>query len=108
MLSIAIFLITAWLAFACLYYSLYTLSLCEPQNAFRGVLPKSWVFLQFLYFGLVTLATVGFGDIVPNSLIAQICVALEIFLGFATIVFLFFAISTTFTFDEKLDHPERP
>lgn len=115
MLGIAFFLSTAWFAFACLYYCAYVLGppcvvgppCPDSAAAFRNLLP-GWQFPQFLYFSLVTLATVGFGDIVPNTLTSQMCVALEILLGFASIVFLFFTLSTTFTFDGDLDAPKPP
>ena len=109
MLGIGFFLFTAWFAFGCLYYCAYVLGPPEQDQgaAFRNLLPN-WLFPQFLYFSLVTLATVGFGDIVPNTLSTQMCVALEILLGFTSIVFLFFTLSNTFTFDENLDAPEPP
>lgn len=42
---------------------------------------------HFVYFSVITFATVGYGDIVPVSEIARLVVMLEIFLSFFLVVF---------------------
>lgn len=103
MFGISVFLFSVAFAFACIYYSIYTLSYCGQEMAFHGVNSDRWVFPQFFYFSLVTLATVGFGDIFPQTFIAQAYVAIEILVGLGSIVFLLFSLSTTFSFDKNLD-----
>lgn len=108
MLGIALFLLTAWFAFTCIYYRLYMFSLDEHVRAFDGLVDQNFVFVRFLYFSLVTMATVGFGDIKPTSVIAQACVSLEILFSLVTIVFLLFALSNTFSYDNVLDRNRAP
>ena len=108
MIRIALFLFTARFAFARIYYRLYMLSLDEHVRAFNGLVDQGWVFVQFLYFSLVTMATVGFGEIHPTSVAAQVCVTFEILFSLVTIVFLLFALSNTFSYDNALDQNRAP
>lgn len=42
--------------------------------------------LDFTYFSLITLTTVGYGDIIPNSTFARSLIMIEVLLGMATLV----------------------
>lgn len=44
--------------------------------------------LDFMYFSLITISTVGYGDILPNSTLSRAGVALEIILGIIVLVFI--------------------
>lgn len=49
-------------------------------------------FADFLYFSLVTAATVGFGDVVPESQVARVACSLEVIVGLAWITVVFAAV----------------
>lgn len=51
--------------------------------------------LSLVYFSVVTIATVGYGDIVPRDAGARLVVASEILAGFALLVLLITAFSLT-------------
>lgn len=71
--------------FACLYE--------YDPTSFSGVHEAATNYplrlFQFFYFSIVTFSTVGYGDIVPESTIAQYLIILEVFLSFLIIVFAF-------------------
>ena len=72
------------LDFTCLSYSI--------PNAFKGIELNFGIirtFFEFMYFSVVTFATIGYGDITPVSLSAKFLVSLEILTSFVVIVFLF-------------------
>jgi hypothetical protein len=57
----------------------------EEQNQFSSV----WKDLDFVYFSAITISTVGYGDILPNSTTVRMVVVSEVILGqFLLIVFL--------------------
>jgi hypothetical protein len=60
-------------------------------NSYAGLKSQNGVhrLWELFYFSVVTIATVGYGDIVPNGVLAQCAVVSEIFLGFFFVVFLF-------------------
>lgn len=64
------------LTFAFVYHALYTL---DP-DAFKGDLGES-ALAGLAYFSFVTLATLGYGDIVPVTEFARMTAALEALLG---------------------------
>lgn len=69
--------------FTCLYQF--------DSNAFEGVTTQSRTYIDhlfhFFYFSVITFSTVGYGDIVPVSMIARILSVMEIFLSFFIVVF---------------------
>ncbi len=72
------------LDFACLFHS--------APNAFKGIEHDFGItrtLVEFVYFSVVTFATIGYGDITPVSLSAKFLVSLEILTSFIVIVFLF-------------------
>ncbi len=74
-------------SFASDYFCLNT---CLPE-AFKetsGVLTLPETAFNFLYFSLVTFATIGYGDIVPMILKAKLLVMFEIITSFVMIVFV--------------------
>ncbi len=45
------------------------------------VLQRQWGFVDFLYFSVVSMTTLGFGDIVPNNSLVRVCVVAQVLLG---------------------------
>ena len=77
-LALSVFLVV--LSFALDYYCLFRID----ETAFRGMLPHGVLiaeFFNFFYFSVSTFTTAGFGDIVPNSLVAQSFVTLQLSIG---------------------------
>lgn len=70
-------------------------------EAFGHAMPLS----ESLYFSVVTIATVGYGDIVPKSVDARLLVSLEILVGVFYQIF-FFSILATILLQRRND--ERP
>lgn len=71
------------ISYASIYYNLYQINSSNfvcPHNHF-GIVDS-------IYFSVVTLATVGYGDIVPNSNIAKLVVCSEILAGIFVLIFL--------------------
>ncbi|MCJ7507717.1 MAG: potassium channel family protein [candidate division Zixibacteria bacterium] len=52
--------------------------------------PRDWDLLDFFYFSTVTVTTLGYGDILPNSQMVRVLVMFQAFIG---IFFLAFALS---------------
>ncbi|HEX8131064.1 MAG TPA: potassium channel family protein [Pyrinomonadaceae bacterium] len=50
-------------------------------QSLNGYTPEYWSFLDFLYFSTITQATVGYGDILPNSTLVRVLVILQTLLG---------------------------
>jgi len=73
--------------FAFIYYLVYRFS----PDSFSGIKDTNILerFLAFVYFSVVAISTLGFGDIVPQTPIARILIILEVFTGLFFIVFLF-------------------
>lgn len=46
-----------------------------------------WKLIDFVYFSSVTLTTLGYGDIVPNSRLVRLVVMLQVFVGVSFIAF---------------------
>jgi len=80
--------------FAALFY------LCHIQTggtAFKGLPDDGWTFFHLIYFSIVTLATVGYGDVTPTeSVMPRFLVASEIVAGFLILVALVTSVSLTF------------
>ncbi len=84
-ISLIVFLIVVSFAldFTCLSHS-------EP-GAFKGIEDQVGILrklFEFMYFSVVTFATIGYGDITPVSLSAKSLVVLEIMTSFVMIVFI--------------------
>ena len=96
--GIGSFLGASIIGFGALYYGIY---IGWGADSFSD-LPLSDVSpqFQFIYFSIVTLATVGYGDILPNSRMSQAAAALEVLFGMGVLVFLLFALSNTFSSED--------
>jgi hypothetical protein len=86
------------LGYASIYLALARFSLGAP--AFEGKLAHPATFFDFVYFSVVTAATVGFGDILPVSAEARLLVMSQILLTFALVVLLVVEISLTNSYGE--------
>ncbi|MCB2226681.1 MAG: hypothetical protein KQH53_08380 [Desulfarculaceae bacterium] len=63
-------------------FSIFQIMLFKfDDNAFNITNKSGSIFLDFLYYNIVTVATIGYGDIVPVSIAAKLLCILEIFLG---------------------------
>lgn len=61
-----------------------------------------------VYFSLVTLCTVGFGDIVPTSDIARTCAMLEGVTGVFFVAVVISRLVSLFTIEHQADRPDKP
>ena len=80
------------IVFGCLYRVIDRYS-AVPQFV-RGGEPYHVSFQDSLYFSLITLATVGYGDIVPRSAVMQVLVAIQVVCGLFMLLFGFYEIVT--------------
>jgi voltage-gated potassium channel len=87
--------------FACVYQILsqYT---SEP-HFYVGGAPHVLSFSEAIYFSIVSISTVGYGDIVPHSSLARLLASLEVICGF---MLLLFGVSELLRYTRE--HPERP
>jgi hypothetical protein len=53
----------------------------SPELQLGPSLPEDWTFEDFLYFSVITQATVGYGDILPNSSAIRVCVIIQVMIG---------------------------
>ncbi|GIU15121.1 potassium channel family protein [Shewanella sp. MBTL60-007] len=76
--SIALFLLLGLM-----WALVYLLILALSPNAFSGIEQSAWGqnFSQMAYFSFVTLTTLGYGDISPNTPFAQVAVYMEAIAG---------------------------
>lgn len=108
-------LATAAFAFLSLYsllvivfgvvYRLLTIYTLNEHFLVNGV-ARDLTFPEALYFSLVTLATVGFGDIVPVSAAARVLVAGQIVVGVLLLLFGFAEIMRAAQGRERRDRPD--
>jgi voltage-gated potassium channel Kch len=66
-----------------IWTELYLMLLIFDPAAFNGIEPTQWqqLFSRVAYFSLVTLTTLGYGDISPASRIAEFFVTMEAVTG---------------------------
>jgi voltage-gated potassium channel len=76
------------------FASLYTIldRFTDPPNFMIDGRPRDITFPESFYFSLVTLSTVGYGDIQPHTGFARLITATEILLGVLLLLFGFSAI----------------
>ncbi len=63
--------------------------LAQKAEKLKIIKPSSseiWSFLDFVYFSTITQATVGYGDMLPNSTGIRMIVALQVLIGLALLV----------------------
>ncbi len=88
---------TVVMGFAVLFY------LCHIQSgktAFTNINDDGSPFFHLIYFSIVTLATVGYGDVLPAAkIVPRFLVASEIIAGFLILVTLVTSVSLTFQTD---------
>lgn len=75
------------IVFACIYRIVDRVS-DGPRFLIRGE-PSEITFIESLYFSIITLSTVGYGDIVPVTSGVQTIVAIQILLGVLLLLFGF-------------------
>ena len=78
------------------------LQACLRGKAFTEV-PESYQLLHFVYFSVVTLATVGYGDIIPakDQVTPRLIVASEIVIGFVFVTIVLSVVALTFGNDQS-------
>jgi voltage-gated potassium channel len=89
------------------FASLYTIldRFTDPPNFMIDGRPRDITFPESLYFSLVTLSTVGYGDIQPHTGFARLITATEILLGVLLLLFGFSAIISHRSDWRSLDDP---
>jgi voltage-gated potassium channel len=75
------------IVFATIYRNLDRLS-AEPLFSIGGTV-RHIGFAESLYFSVITLSTVGYGDIVPRTDVARMLIAVEVVLGIVLLLFGF-------------------
>lgn len=88
LVSFALGYIALALLFACWFWSLWKIF---PSQSFGG-LSSDPSFGEFVYFSLITIATLGYGDITPKSELARGLVGAEVILGIGWITIVFAAV----------------
>ena len=74
------------IVFACIYR---IVNLTDPSHFLVLGEPGVIDFSQSLYFSIVTLSTVGYGDIVPHSELVRILAAIQVLCGVLLMLFGF-------------------
>jgi voltage-gated potassium channel Kch len=82
------------LDYSFLWYALY--SLYRPL--FRGNFSESLA-VDFFYFNVVTLATVGYGDVFPAHWISKLLVSFEVLLGYVLLAITLGTLTSILAFD---------
>jgi hypothetical protein len=54
----------------------------------RDLVKHLELFLQSVYFSIITIATVGYGDISPANFVGQLIALLTVFVSFSLITFV--------------------
>jgi hypothetical protein len=81
------------IGYACVYSAI---QLTLSPGSFNGELGQGWTSISsMLYFSVVTVATVGYGDIFPKTAVVRLVVASEIMAGFMLLVLLITAFAFT-------------
>jgi voltage-gated potassium channel len=75
------------LVFTCLY-RVAEMALGEPQFRVHGE-PRALSFAEALYFSVVTMATVGYGDVVPEGMPVRALAAVQVIAGVLLLLFGF-------------------
>ena len=88
------------IVFAALYRIVERLS-GEPQFLVDGA-PGTLSFSEALYFSLISVSTVGYGDIAPSGSLVQLLASVQIVLGLLLLLFGFYEIMSY-----ARDHLER-
>lgn len=85
------------------FYSILDGFAARPQFSVLGTV-RPLEFSEAIYFSMVTLSTIGYGDIVPVTSLAQTFVMLEVMFG---VVLLLFAFAEIAAYDpDAVDDPE--
>jgi hypothetical protein len=83
--------VMGYLLIVFLFANFYWFMWLRNAASFNHV-PPSASLGSFLYFSLVTMATVGYGDITPNSTLARTVVGIEILVGLGWVTLVFAAV----------------
>ena len=89
--------------FACLY-RIADLTTPEPQFALHGE-PYRVRFVDALYYSVVTIATVGFGDLSPATVLIRVLTGMEIVCGILMLLFGFSEIMRNAGPDSQMHEP---
>lgn len=98
---VIIFIIILYYAFV--YYMYYTIDkknfVCNTTDNVQGA--------EFVYFSIVTFATVGYGDIYPNATSPRMVVSAEIINSIIILIFIVSGIDSLKTKFARFDHDEK-
>lgn len=92
--------------FACLY-RIADITTIAPQFMVGGE-ARRILFVEALHFSVVTMATVGYGDIVPTSMLVRALAGIEIISGVMMLLFGFSEIMRNAGPDSHLHRPRTP
>jgi hypothetical protein len=67
-------------------FSRRSLELEERIGSLSTESPKVWSLIDFIYFSTIIQATVGFGDILPNSSLVRLLVVLQVLIGYGILM----------------------
>jgi hypothetical protein len=88
------------IGFGFLYYGLWTCLQSFGMNAFRIPADASVTLSDFLYYSIVTVSTVGFGEIHPAVWPTQLCMVVQIVIGGTFVVGIIGVLLSLLTSDE--------
>lgn len=83
--TLTVFIVIAYLGLGVLFYCSVEEKDCTDENADEGCL-EPWTWIDALYFCVVTISTVGYGDLSPSTNGSRVFTCFYIFFG---IVFVF-------------------
>jgi hypothetical protein len=92
-IGMSAFVAAAVIGFTGIYNGMYFL---WGSHAVAGNIRPEWPVVQMLYFSVITMTTIGFGDVYPMHPSVQILAACEAVFGTSVLVFMLFALSNTF------------
>jgi voltage-gated potassium channel len=79
------------------------------SHFYVGGAPRSLTFSESIYFSIISISTVGYGDIVPHSSVARLLASVEVVCGF---MLLLFGVSELLEYTREhrgeARHPRRP
>lgn len=60
--------------------------LLRRQATVSGTSPEVWSYWDFFYFSSISQTTVGYGDILPNSVVIRMLVVVQVLISYVLLV----------------------